>query len=80
MANLAAHYSPEMIVLFGGLVNSGDLLLDPALRRFEENLLNVHKGKIHIVISKLNDATAGVLGAGSLILRELQKDHRSKPC
>jgi glucokinase len=80
MANLAAHFSPEMIVLFGGLVNSGDLLLDPTLRYFEEKLLNVHKGKIPVVISKLNDATAGILGAGSLILRESQKDYRSKPC
>lgn len=80
MANLTAQFSPEMIVLFGGLMNSGDLLLNPALRCFEEKLLKVHKGKVQVIISKLNDATAGVLGASSLILRESQKDHWSKPC
>lgn len=74
MANLAAYFSPQMIVLFGGLVNAGDLLLEPARRSFEEKLLNIHKGRIPIVISKLNNATAGILGASSLILRELRKD------
>ncbi len=75
MANLAAHFSPEMIVLFGGLVHSGDLLLEPARRYFEENLLNVHKGKIQVLVSRLNNDMAGILGAGSLILRELKKDN-----
>ncbi len=74
MANLSAHFSPGMIVLFGGLVNSGDLLMEPTRRYFEEKLLNVHKGKIQVLVSKLNDANAGILGAGSLILRELYKD------
>lgn len=74
MANLAAYFSPEMIILFGGLVNAGDLLLEPARRSFEEKLLNVHKGRIPVLISKLNNSTAGILGASSLILRELHKD------
>ncbi len=75
MANLSAHYAPQMIVLFGGLVNSGSLLLEPTCRTFEEKLLNVHKGKIQVLVSKLNNATAGILGASSLIFRELKKDH-----
>lgn len=74
MANLAAYFSPQMIVLFGGLVNAGDLLLEPARRSFEEKLLNVHKGRIPVLISKLNNAQAGIYGASSLILRELKKD------
>lgn len=74
MANLAAYFSPEMIVLFGGLVNAGELLLEPARRSFEDKLLNVYKGRIPVVISKLNNATAGILGASSLIQRELNKD------
>jgi glucokinase len=74
MANLAALFSPEMIVLFGGMVNSGELLLAPVRDSFEQKLLNVHRGKIKLVISKLNDATAGILGASTLILKELKKE------
>lgn len=73
MANLSAHFSPEIIVLFGGLVNSGDLLMEPARHYFEELLLNVHKDKIQVVVSKLNNATAGIYGASSLIMNQLQK-------
>jgi glucokinase len=74
MANLSAHYSPQMIILFGGLVNAGELLLEPAQRYFEEKLLNVHKGKIQVRISKLNNATAGIYGASSLILSGMRKE------
>lgn len=71
MANLAAYFSPRLIVLFGGLVNSGNLLLEPTKRYFEENLLNVHKGRIQVLISKLNNGSGAVLGASSIIKREL---------
>jgi glucokinase len=74
MANLAAYFSPEIIVLFGGLLHSGDLLLGPTRRYFDENLLNVHKDKIQVLISELNNGTAGVFGASKLVLKQIQNN------
>ena len=70
LANLAAAFDPEAVVLYGGLVNAGDLLVEPARRAFEEHAMNVYRGKVRILISSLNNGEAAVLGAGCHV-REL---------
>jgi len=61
-----AFSSPKAFILFGGLTLAGDFLLDPLKKAIEENVLFVYKGKTEIVISKLNDAEAAILGASAL--------------
>ena len=67
MANSVKYTSPEAIFLFGGLSFSGDLLLKPTIKHFEKNLLPIHKNKIKILFSGLNEGNVAILGAGSLI-------------
>ncbi len=72
LANSVAYTSPEAIFLFGGLALAGDFIFKPTLESFERNLLNIYKNKIKILPSKLKENDAAILGAASLILRELK--------
>ena len=61
-----AFSSPKAIILFGGLANSGNFLIDPLKKALDEHILFVYKGKTEVIISKLNDAEAAILGASAL--------------
>ena len=66
LANTVAITSPKLIVLFGGLAQSGDLILKPTKKYMEDYLLKIFKNKIDIVPSQLKAADAAILGASSL--------------
>ena len=66
LANTIAITSPKMIVLFGGLAQSGDLLIKPTKKYMEKYVLSIFKNKIEIVPSKLNASDAAILGASAL--------------
>ena len=44
-ADFAAFSSPEAFIFFGGLTKAGALLMDPIKKAYEENVLNIFKGK-----------------------------------
>ncbi|MGA7827724.1 MAG: ROK family protein [Geobacteraceae bacterium] len=67
LADAVAHTSPEAFFFHGGLAAAGDLLLEPAGRAMEENLLSIYRGRIPLQLSGLHGRNAGVLGAGALI-------------
>lgn len=71
LANSVAYTSPEAIFLFGGLALAGDFIFKPTAESFERNLLNIYKNKIKILPSQLKENDAAILGAASLILKEL---------
>ncbi|MDQ3048025.1 MAG: ROK family protein [Bacteroidota bacterium] len=71
LANSVAYTSPEAIFLFGGLALSGDFIFKPTIESFERNLLNIYKNKIKILPSKLKENDAAILGAASLIWKEI---------
>ncbi|MFL5753326.1 MAG: ROK family protein [Bacteroidia bacterium] len=73
LANSVLYTSPEAIFLFGGLAQSGDLIFDPTRKSFEENLLNIYKGKIELLPSRLKENDAALLGAASLIWKDLAR-------
>jgi glucokinase len=73
LANSVAYTSPEAIFLFGGLALAGDLIFKPTIESFERNLLNIYKNKIRILPSQLRENDAAILGAASLIWKEIQK-------
>jgi glucokinase len=67
LANAVAITSPQVIYLFGGLAKSGDLLMKPLRKYFEEYLMNIYKNKTTIELSGLPDEDAAILGAASLV-------------
>jgi glucokinase len=67
LADAVAVTSPEAIFLFGGISRSGNLLIKPAKKALEENLLSVYKNKVKILQSELLDKNAAVLGAAAMV-------------
>lgn len=68
IANSVAYTNPEAIFLFGGIVKSGNFLIDPLKKHMEENLLVNYKGKIRLLVSELEEANAAILGASALVV------------
>ncbi|MDO5017091.1 MAG: ROK family protein [Porphyromonas sp.] len=66
LADSVAYTSPEAIILFGGLTKAGDILLEPVKRHMEQNLLNIYKDKVKIMVSELKESDAAILGASAL--------------
>ena len=67
LANTVAITSPEVIFLFGGLANAGDLIFKPVKKYMEENMLNIFKNKIELKPSGLSESDAAILGAAALV-------------
>jgi len=67
LADAVAMTSPEAFVFFGGLAKAGDILLNPAKKYMEQNLLHVYKNKVKLLVSSLPDADAAILGAAALV-------------
>ena len=78
LANMAAIFDPEAFVLYGGLVHAGELLLEPAVRSFQENVLERYKKSVKILVSHLNDGQASILGAGAYALQTLTNQKAGK--
>lgn len=73
LADAVAFSSPEAIILFGGLAKAGVMILEPVKKSLEENLLNIYKGKVKVVLSELQGTNTAVLGAAALIWSELEE-------
>jgi glucokinase len=63
LANIVTIFNPEAIILFGGLADADELLLNPTNFYFEKSLLNFYKGKVLILKSGLQNGKAAVYGA-----------------
>ena len=74
LADTVAHTDPEAIFLFGGLSQAGDLIFEPTRRYLENNLMPIYKGKVKVLPSGLQNQSAPILGAASLIA-----DHLNNP-
>ncbi|MBX7139972.1 MAG: ROK family protein [Chitinophagales bacterium] len=72
LANAVTLFSPEVIFLFGGLARAGDLIFNPTIKSFDENILKIYKGKVRIIPSSLNEGDAAILGAASLVWHDLK--------
>ncbi|MEI6816650.1 MAG: ROK family protein [Bacteroidota bacterium] len=70
LADSACYLEPEAIFIFGGIAQSGDLLLTPIRIYMEQNLHNIYQGKIKIIPSALPGNTAAILGAAALIWKQ----------
>ena len=65
-ADFVAFSAPEAIILFGGVSNAGDLLLDSVKASMEEGILSLWSGKVKVLRSGLPESDAAILGAGAL--------------
>jgi glucokinase len=71
LANSVANFSPEAIFLFGGLAMAGEFIFKPTKESFEHYVWHIYKGKTKILPSQLKENDAPLLGAASLIYKEL---------
>lgn len=81
LANIVAFSSPEAIFLYGGLANSGDLLLNPTRKSMNKNMLKnfckrsatgqiVQEASTQLLLSNLCNKNGAVLGAAALVWHE----------
>ena len=71
LAEFACFSNPKAYVLFGGIAQSGEGFAKKVKDIMEEGILNIYQDQIEIRISSLHDRNAAVLGAASLIRKEL---------
>ena len=72
ICNAAAFCSPEAIFLFGGLAQSGNLLLDPLNRFVDENIMGYYRKTLRIIPSSLKEADAAILGSSGLAWKAIR--------
>ena len=66
LANAVAFSGPEAIFLMGGPVKAGEVLMKPVRESFKKNLCFVYDGSVQVLVSKLPDNDAAILGAAAL--------------
>ena len=66
LANYASITDPEAIILTGGISHAGKWLVRPTYEAFEQHVFGNLRGKVKILVSKLNDRERDVLGASAL--------------
>ena len=67
LADFVAFSAPEAIVLFGGLTQAGDLIMNPIRESLENNLLPIWRGKVKLLFSELKESDVAILGASALV-------------
>lgn len=67
LANFTLFSAPEAIILFGGVMHAGEIILKPAKKGLERNLLQAFKGKVKLLHSSLKVDDAAILGASQLV-------------
>jgi len=71
LADVVHIFSPEAIILFGGLAKAGELILAPVKHHMELNLLPIFRNKVKVLPSGIHGSNAAVLGAAALAWKEL---------
>ena len=66
LANYASIVDPQAIILTGGISHAGKWLLEPTIESFESHVFGNLRGKVKILVSKLDDRERDVLGASAL--------------
>ena len=64
-----------MIVLFGGLARSGNLILVPTRRYLDGYLLNVFRDRVQLVTTGMARENAAILGAAALAWQEIEAEN-----
>lgn len=67
LSDTVVHTDPEAIFMFGGLSLAGNLIFDPTKKYMEQYLMPVFRNKVEILPSGLQNQSAPILGASSLV-------------
>ncbi|HKL38344.1 MAG TPA: ROK family protein [Bacteroidales bacterium] len=70
LADAVTFTSPEAIFLYGGLAKSGNLILNPTIKTFDDHVMAIYKGKVSILSSELNGKQGAILGAAALVWKQ----------
>jgi glucokinase len=73
LADAVVHTDPEAIFIFGGLAQAGELIFTPTIRSMEQNLMPLFRNKVKVLPSGLQNQSAPIVGASSLIWDLLEK-------
>ncbi len=71
LVNVMHILNPEMIVLTGGMIGSGELLMNPIRQVTKQNAFEASYKDTKIVFSQLGN-DAGIIGAAGCLLKELE--------
>ena len=71
LANFVTFSQPEAIILTGGLANSGDWIMKPTKKSFNENLLPFYQNKVKILLSALKEKDSAILGSAALVWKNI---------
>jgi glucokinase len=77
LAETVVHTDPEAIFLFGGLSLAGDLIFKPTIKHMESNLMPLFRGKVKVLPSGLQNQSAPILGASSLVWHHLEEKSKN---
>lgn len=66
LATYASLVNPEAIILTGGISHASDWLMDACEEAFESHVFRNIRGKVKLLLSKLDDRERDVLGASAL--------------
>lgn len=66
LANLINILNPQAVCIAGGIADSGHILLPHLKKSIDRNILPMFKNDLQVFFSKLENQTAGVLGAAYL--------------
>jgi glucokinase len=79
IASLVNIFDPELVILGGGLVSTGDLLLTPARASFERFVFaSAHRKLPALALARMGTG-AGLIGAALLALRQCPDAHDPEP-
>jgi glucokinase len=78
IANIVSILNPEIVVLGGGLLQAGDLLLDPIKKNFTRWAQPIAAGQVRLELSVLGE-DAGLFGAGRLAWNAIVNTDPVKP-
>lgn len=67
LADLISIFTPEAIILFGGLAKAGDILFEPTKRYMDENTFAPLRGKTKLLASGVQEGNIAVMGAAALV-------------
>ncbi len=62
-------FTPEAIILFGGLAKAGEILFQPTKEYMELSTLPSQRGKTKLLASGIKDGNVAIMGAAALIFK-----------
>ena len=71
LVNIIHAYNPDTIILGGGVMQMGQMLMEPALRIVQERAMKAPRASVRITLAQLT-RNAGLVGAGALIYSNMQ--------